>query len=535
MKTTLATLTLCLVVLMATGFPFDRKGGSAAGGGSKEKRVQYAAWDDVNVIAHGLLQLGQGLKEHVDKTKVQMRDVSTKLKVFNRTMTDLAKESQKLRVEGEALKGRARELEDREGQLLNVTAELREKAEEMQLERRAMSDRMSRLEERVDSLLQGGGVLPDLEAGAKNSSDARHIQVMLENQNRRIDDLLERIRLQQEKLDKQNVRIRTLQSQVVESRNGDASVEQSDSPIVDAHKPPKPPQPNLLLATDLGESTPSPVSPLHLLSTVQALPVHAPAMHAYVTGLLGRALIKVQEREVEALLLNLSCVNKTASDCHELFLRGETTSGVYTIQPVNAEPFKVFCEMTADGGWTVIQRRQDGSLDFDQLWEAYVKGFGSLTGESWLGLEKIHSIAKDGGYILNIQLSDWNGDVASVKLPFSLGGGESKYSLQVRKDGPFSPLERSLGADVLHGLPFSTRDQDNDQKNDTNCAKHLSGGWWFSSCGHSNLNGRYFQSPPPKHRHQRKQGIFWKSWRGRYYPLKNTVMLIAPVSVQSKS
>lgn len=37
---------------------------------------------------------------------------------------------------------------------------------------------------------------------------------MLETQNRRIDDLMERIRLQQEKLDKQNVRIRTLQSQV---------------------------------------------------------------------------------------------------------------------------------------------------------------------------------------------------------------------------------------------------------------------------------------------------------------------------------
>lgn len=72
-------------------------------------------------------------------------------------------------------------------------------------------------------------------------------------------------------------------------------------------------------------------------------------------------------------------------------------------------------------------------------------------------------------------MSDWNGDVASVKLPFSLGGGETKYQFQVRKDGPLSPLERSLGADVLRGLPFSTRDQDNDQKNDTNCAKHLSG------------------------------------------------------------
>lgn len=72
-------------------------------------------------------------------------------------------------------------------------------------------------------------------------------------------------------------------------------------------------------------------------------------------------------------------------------------------------------------------------------------------------------------------MSDWNGDVASVKLPFSLGGEETQFSLQVRQDGPPSTLERSLGADELGGLAFSTRDQDNDQKGDTNCAKHLSG------------------------------------------------------------
>ncbi len=37
---------------------------------------------------------------------------------------------------------------------------------------------------------------------------------MLEAQNKRIDDLVERIKQQQEKMDKQNVRIRTLQNQV---------------------------------------------------------------------------------------------------------------------------------------------------------------------------------------------------------------------------------------------------------------------------------------------------------------------------------
>lgn len=471
MKITLATLTLCLVVLMATGFPFERKGASPSGGAAKEKRVQSAAWDDVNVIAHGLLQLGQGLKEHVDKTKVQMRDVSTKLKVFNRTVTELGKESQRLRAEGEALKARAQGLEDREGQLLNVTAELREKAEEMQQERRTMNERVSRLEERVDSMLQGDTVLADGNAGAKNNSDARSIQLMLEAQNRRIDDLMERIRLQQEKLDKQNVRIRTLQSQIQQSRQ-----------------------------------RPSPRSSSTADISVQA----------------GDAEQRDSPIEI-------------ASDCHELFLRGETTSGVYTIQPINSEPFDVFCEMTTDGGWTVFQRRQDGSVDFDQTWSAYEKGFGSLNGEFWLGLEKIHAIAKDGGYMLNIKLSDWSNDLATVRLPFRLGGEETKYSLLIQENGTFSPLESSLGTDATSGLPFSTRDQDNDQKTDINCAKHLSGGWWFSNCGRANLNGRFFQSPPPKQRHQRKQGIFWKTWRGRYYPLKSSTMMIAPAVIVSKS
>ncbi|XP_004078707.1 angiopoietin-related protein 4 [Oryzias latipes] len=466
MKTSLGTLTLCMVALMATGFPFERKG--ASGGAAKEKRVQYAAWDDVNVIAHGLLQLGQGLKEHVDKTKVQMRDIFAKLKVFNRTMSELGKESQRLREEEEVLRARAQGLEDREGQLLNVTAELREKAEEIQQERRTMSERMSRLEERVDSMLQGAAASPDMSAGARNNSHDGSIQDMVESQSRRINDLMERVRLQQDKLDKQNVRIRTLQSQIQQPR------QRSSFPGRSSTEDP--------LQGGAAEQQDTPVG--------------------------------------------------TAVDCHDLFLRGQTTSGVYSVQPAGSEPFSVFCEMTADGGWTVIQRRQDGSVDFDQLWAAYEKGFGSLEGEFWLGLQNIHSIVQDNSYVLSIQLSDWGEDFVSVHLPIQLGGKQTNYSLLVQEPVAANSLQSSLGSDsAAAGLSFSTPDRDNDLKVDISCAKLLSGGWWFSNCGRSNLNGRYFQSPPPKQRHQRKQGIFWKTWRGRYYPLKSSVMMIAPAAV----
>ncbi|XP_015254702.1 PREDICTED: angiopoietin-related protein 4 [Cyprinodon variegatus] len=449
MKTSLAALTLCLLVLMVTAFPFERKGASPG-------RTQYAAQDDFNIIAHGLLQLGQNLKEHVDKTKGQMRDIFTKLKAFNRSMAELGKESQRQQAEGETLKTRAVGMENREGQLINVTSELREKVEEIQQERRTMSERMSRLEERVDSMLQG-----HMSPGARNSSDGHSIQLMLETQNRRIDDLVERIRLQQEKLDKQNMRIRTLQGQIKQpgkrpsprsGSNADGAEEQRDSPL------------------------------------------------------------------------------EMATDCHELFLRGETTSGIYTIRPTDSEPFNVFCEMAPDGGWTVIQRRQDGSVDFNQLWQAYEKGFGSLNGEFWLGLENIHAIAKDGSYILCVKFSDWSDDMASVCFALQLSGRETNYTLLVKGVGPDDRLQSSLTTDSATGLPFSTQDRDNDWKAE-NCAKYLSGGWWFSNCGRSNLNGRYFQSPPPKQRHQRKQGIFWKTWRGRYYPLKSSTMMIAPAAI----
>ena len=43
---------------------------------------------------------------------------------------------------------------------------------------------------------------------------------------------------------------------------------------------------------------------------------------------------------------------------------------------------KGYCDAsTAGGGWLVIQRRIDGSVDFHRDWEDYENGFGNLYGE----------------------------------------------------------------------------------------------------------------------------------------------------------
>ncbi|KFQ46851.1 Angiopoietin-related protein 4, partial [Nestor notabilis] len=217
-------------------------------------------------------------------------------------------------------------------------------------------------------------------------------------------------------------------------------------------------------------------------------------------------------------------------DCHQLFLAGQQSSGVFQVQPAGSQPFKVYCDMTAEGGWTVIQRRTDGSVDFDQLWDAYKNGFGDLRGDFWLGLEKIHRLVQEGRYNLLIELEDWEGNSQVVQFVFSLGGESTAYMLNLL--GPLSgELENAIGD--FRQLPFSTRDRDHDLKADTNCAKHLSGGWWFSTCGHANLNGKYFRSIP-RQRHERKQGIFWKTWKGRDYPLKSTTMKIQPAALEAE-
>ena len=76
------------------------------------------------------------------------------------------------------------------------------------------------------------------------------------------------------------------------------------------------------------------------------------------------------------------------------------------------------------------------------------------------------------------------------------------------------------------GLPFTTRDKDNDNRGGHNCAIQFKGAWWYDSCHGSNLNGLYRRG----HHSSYADGVNWIHWKGYHYSLKRTEMKIRPVA-----
>ncbi|XP_022786569.1 uncharacterized protein LOC111326757 [Stylophora pistillata] len=216
-------------------------------------------------------------------------------------------------------------------------------------------------------------------------------------------------------------------------------------------------------------------------------------------------------------------IGSTAKNCAELYKSGKTTNGVYTIDPDDSGAFDVYCDQTtAGGGWTVFQKRQDGSVDFYRGWTDYKNGFGNLNGEFWLGLDKIHrlTIIKNK---LRVDLMDTKSNTAYAEYDtFAVASERTKYQLSL---GTYS----GTAGDSLarhRGHAFTTKDQDNDSWRRGNCAVEYKGAWWYQQCHHSNLNGVYHNG-----RHSSSaDGVNWYHWRGHNYSVKKAEMKIRPIS-----
>ena len=92
----------------------------------------------------------------------------------------------------------------------------------------------------------------------------------------------------------------------------------------------------------------------------------------------------------------------------------------------------MFCDQTtAGGGWTVFQKRLDGSVDFYRGWSDYKNGFGNLNGEFWLGLDKINRLTKTKSR-LRVDLEDTTGETAYAEYDmFAVTSGRTKYQLSL--------------------------------------------------------------------------------------------------------
>ncbi|XP_048750543.2 ficolin-2-like [Ostrea edulis] len=214
-------------------------------------------------------------------------------------------------------------------------------------------------------------------------------------------------------------------------------------------------------------------------------------------------------------------------DCTAIHgLSSSLPSGLYRIKIPILGHVTAVCEMEIDGGgWTIFQRRMDGSEDFYRTWAEYKNGFGNLTSEFWLGNDKLHYLLSQGSYELRMDMSDFRNETRYVKYSsISVGNEASKYVISI------SGFSGNVGdcftsEHPINNMKFTTKDQDNDVKSSNNCAVQYQSGWWHNSCHCSNPNGLYLAGETSIH----ADGITYSPWRTQYYSLKTIQLMVRRV------
>ena len=179
----------------------------------------------------------------------------------------------------------------------------------------------------------------------------------------------------------------------------------------------------------------------------------------------------------------------------------------------------VYCDtVTAGGGWLVIQRRIDGSVDFNRYWSEYEEGFGNLpvddedtTGEFWIGLRSLHCLTSQGHWELRIDYMLSNKTKGYLSYHhFRVGPASDDYQLSISgfSGNTTDPI---IGSHSVNNMQFTTRDRDNDKWSIGNCAVGSSigkpGGWWHNSC--SELRPNYL--------HYHQNSALWVVLNGRWH------------------
>ncbi|XP_064552824.1 ficolin-2-like [Drosophila montana] len=195
-------------------------------------------------------------------------------------------------------------------------------------------------------------------------------------------------------------------------------------------------------------------------------------------------------------------------------------TGIKTLHLVGVSPFRVLCDgKTAGPGWTVIQSRYDGSVDFYRNWAEYRTGFGSLDTEFFIGLENIYHMTTFQRHELYIITHSFHNEVVWARYDnFYIGSETENYKL--KSLGNITGTGEELYNNTNN--EFSTYDRENSNKN---LSKNYHGGYWYyeGPIIGNNLNGRYYHKADIKP----LDGIHFRG----PYSNKAVKMLIRPKNV----
>ena len=211
------------------------------------------------------------------------------------------------------------------------------------------------------------------------------------------------------------------------------------------------------------------------------------------TGIVAVTLVHGQQTQ-NAHLINNCC---QLGYGRFTFSRKTKPSGLYVIPNYCKDDHleaEAYCDTSnGGGGWLVVQRRQDGSVDFNRTWLEYEDGFGKLTGEFWYGLRALHCLTGQGGWEMRMDIKLANGTNIFLQYEqFKVASAKYKYELTV---GGFQGTTTDPMA-YHNGMNFTTIDSDNDQWNH-NCAidnyghNIPTGGWWYNQCRYMQPNVLY--------------------------------------------
>jgi Fibrinogen beta and gamma chains, C-terminal globular domain len=137
----------------------------------------------------------------------------------------------------------------------------------------------------------------------------------------------------------------------------------------------------------------------------------------------------------------------------------------------------------------LVQQHYGGTTFFNRFWEEFKVEFGDVTGDYWIGNERLHQLTREGRYKLRVDIEAKNNGqwYWAEYQTFRVWDESTQYRLEI------SGYSGIAGDSMAHvnGAKFSTRDRDNDGWSD-NCAQHSdegnSAGFWYKDCAYANVN-----------------------------------------------